>query len=394
MSFVSGISRLPAKTLRFQHSVGAAPKSFASSSGRSISSVSPFFQSWHHHPFVQNKGVESASSVRSLKVRFENRPFARNITAAASSADVVETGDYVEVHYVGQLDDGSTFDASRERGTPLGFFPGEGRVVPGFEQLVMGMSVGEQRKDKIEPSAAYGEWLSDMTAKVPIAQAPEGLKPGVMVQLQNGMQARVADMDDEHITIDANHPLAGKALTFDVELMKLVKGAEMERATFGAGCFWGVELNFQRVPGVLSTSVGYSQGDKMDVSYEEVCNGDTGHNEVVQVVYAPSEVPYEKLLEVFFKIHDPTTLNQQGNDVGTQYRSGIYYHNDEQKQIAEEVKERMQSQFGNSIVSEVEEIRNFNRAEEYHQQFLERGGRFGKPQSASKNCTDPVRCYG
>ena len=318
----------------------------------------------------------------------------RGIVTAASGVNVVEQGDYVELHYVGTLDDGSMFDASRERGTPLGFFVGEGRVVPGFEKIAMGMAVGETKKERIEPSEAYGDWREEMTATVPTAQAPEGLQTGAYVQLQNGMQAKVTEVNDENVTIDANHPLAGKALTFDVELVKLAKGSDLRRATFGAGCFWGVELNFQRVPGVLSTAVGYSQGGKNGVTYEEVCSGDTGHNEVVQIVYDPSEVSYETLIEVFFDKHDPTTLNRQGNDTGTQYRSGIYYHDEEQKKVAEEMKERMQGKFNNSIVTEIEEIKNFNRAEEYHQQYLERGGRFGQPQSAAKGCTDPVRCYG
>jgi peptide-methionine (S)-S-oxide reductase len=313
---------------------------------------------------------------------------------AAATTEKAESGDYVEIHYVGTLDDGSEFDSSRAREQPLGFFLGAGRVVPGFEQLASGMSVGERRKERIEPAAAYGEWSESMTAKVPVANAPDGLIKGATVELQNGMQATVTDVDEEHVTIDANHPLAGKALTFDVELVKLAKAANMQTATFGAGCFWSVELAFQRLPGIVNTTVGYSQGESTDVTYEQVCSGNTGHNEVVQVNFNPTEISYEKLLEAFFDKHDPTTLNRQGNDVGTQYRSGIYYHTEEQKAVAESALNRMQEKYGGNVVTEIEPITNFCRAEEYHQQYLERGGRFGRPQSAAKGCSDPIRCYG
>lgn len=317
---------------------------------------------------------------------------ARYIAAAAASEGVVP-GDYVEVHYVGTLDDGTEFDNSSGR-DPLPFLVGAGRVVPGFELIVTGMHMGEKKKQRIEPAQAYGEWSQQLTVKVPTKDAPEGLKEGVMVQLQNGMTATVTSMDDEFVTIDANPPLAGKALTFEVELVKHTRGVNMKSAAFGAGCFWGVELTFQRVPGVIITEVGYSQGFSPEVTYEEVCSGNSGHVEIVNVLYDEQELPFEKLCEVFFEKHDPTTLNRQGNDVGPQYRSGIYYSSPEQKEAAERVIERMQQKYSGQVVTELEELKNYCRAEEYHQQYLERGGRFGRAQSAKKNCTDPIRCYG
>jgi peptide-methionine (S)-S-oxide reductase len=201
-------------------------------------------------------------------------------------------------------------------------------------------------------------------------------------------------MDDSSITIDANHPLAGKELTFDVEVTRIIPASRLQKATFGAGCFWGPELAFQRVPGVVQTAVGYSQGHAKNPSYQDVCSGTTGHAEVVQVVFDPSEVSYEQLLDVFWARHDPTTLNRQGGDVGTQYRSGIYCHTPEQKAAAEASKAAQNEKLGGQVVTEIEEINNFYVAEEFHQKYLERGGRFGQGQSAEKGCNDPIRCYG
>jgi peptide-methionine (S)-S-oxide reductase len=125
-----------------------------------------------------------------------------------------------------------------------------------------------------------------------------------------------------------------------------------------------------------------------------VCSGQTGHNEVVRVRYDEGTISFEDLVTRFFDFHDPTTLDRQGNDVGTQYRSGIYVTSEEQKQVAERVIEDLQPKFSGQIVTEVDMVDKYNSAEDYHQQYLEKGGRFGRPQSAAKNCTDPVRCYG
>jgi len=160
-------------------------------------------------------------------------------------------------------------------------------------------------------------------------------------------------------------------------------------ATFAAGCFWGVELRFQRIPGVIKTAVGYIDGDVSDPKYEAVCTGMTGHTEAVQMTYDPKVVSFEELCDVFYAGHNPTQLNRQGNDMGTQYRSGIYYHDDAQKKIAEEKKAGVVN-----AVTEIKEAKTFWPAEEYHQQYLEKGGRFKNGQSAAKGCTDPIRCYG
>ena len=145
-----------------------------------------------------------------------------------------------------------------------------------------------------------------------------------------------------------------------------------ERATFGAGCFWGVEAEFSKVKGVVETTVGYSGGNFKDPTYKDVCTGNTGHAEVVQVIFNPDIVSYEKLLEVFWNIHDPTTLNKQGADVGTQYRSVIFFHNKEQENTARTLKEKLEKsgRFTNKIVTEIEMAKEFFIAEEYHQKYL------------------------
>ncbi|GAB4814908.1 hypothetical protein N2152v2_001954 [Parachlorella kessleri] len=286
---------------------------------------------------------------------------AKNLAAAASVAatETAAPGDYVEVHYTGTLDSGEVFDSSRTRGDPLAFKVGGGRMIPGFDELVTGLGLGQARKERLDPESAYGERRDDLVAKVPKEYAPDGLQPGMVVRLQQGLQAVVTDVTEEYVEIDANPPLAGQGLTFDVELVNLVKGARVQQALFGAGCFWGVELAFQRVPGVLETEVGYAQGSVENPTYEQVCSGETGHAEVVKVLYDPQQTSYDKLLEAFFERHDPTQLNRQGGDVGTQYRSGIYFTTPEQKAAAEAAIARANEKFGGNIVTEVEEAKEF-----------------------------------
>ena len=151
----------------------------------------------------------------------------------------------------------------------------------------------------------------------------------------------------------------------------------VQKVTFGAGCFWGVEAAFRKVKGVISTSVGYMGGSLDNPTYEDVCTDRTGHAEVVEVVYDPAAVSYKDLLEVFWKIHDPTTLNRQGPDCGTQYRSVIFYHTPEQEaQARESINELKQSgRYKREIVTAIEPASRFWKAEEYHQQYYEKTGR-------------------
>ncbi|MDX9860700.1 MAG: peptide-methionine (S)-S-oxide reductase MsrA [Rhodospirillales bacterium] len=148
------------------------------------------------------------------------------------------------------------------------------------------------------------------------------------------------------------------------------------QATFAAGCFWGVEAAFRKVRGVVDAAVGYTGGAAADPTYEEVCDGGTGHAEAVRVTYDPAVVGYEDLLDVFWKIHDPTTLNRQGPDVGTQYRSAVFFHDAEQEKAARAAKQRLENsgRFRRPLVTEIAPAGPFWRAEEYHQRYHEKHG--------------------
>lgn len=148
------------------------------------------------------------------------------------------------------------------------------------------------------------------------------------------------------------------------------------KATFGGGCFWHVEDLFRKTKGVKSTAVGYAGGNLKNPTYEQVCTDATGHAESVQVEYDPNEISFDELLEVFWNNHDPTSLNRQGPDIGKQYRSVIFYHNEEQKKIAEKSKESLENskKYQKKIVTEIVPINEFFKAEEYHQQYFEKMG--------------------
>ena len=148
----------------------------------------------------------------------------------------------------------------------------------------------------------------------------------------------------------------------------------MEKATFGAGCFWGVEETFRRLAGVKETQVGYTGGSRKNPTYEDVCTDRTGHAEAVEVTFDPAVISYHDLLNVFWDNHDPTTKNRQGPDVGTQYRSAIFFHSPEQEAEARRSRDEAQKRFKRPIVTEIVAASDFWRAEEYHQQYLEKRG--------------------
>lgn len=156
-------------------------------------------------------------------------------------------------------------------------------------------------------------------------------------------------------------------------------GTNIDTATLGAGCFWCVEAVFQRLEGVLTVESGYSGGSIKNPAYREVCNGTTGHAEVARITYDKSKLSFDELLEVFWKTHDPTTLNYQGNDHGTQYRSVIFYHNEEQKKLAEKYKAEINASgaYPNPIVTEISPAKEFYKAEEYHQNYFNQNGEEG-----------------
>lgn len=150
-----------------------------------------------------------------------------------------------------------------------------------------------------------------------------------------------------------------------------------EQATFGGGCFWCTEAIFRELQGVTAVVSGYSGGQVQNPSYEQVCAGRTGHAEVIQITFDPKLVSFEELLEVFWRTHDPTTLNRQGHDVGPQYRSVIFYHNEQQRQLAEEYKKKLNASgaFAAPVVTEIRPFDAFYPAEDYHQRYYERNGR-------------------
>lgn len=147
---------------------------------------------------------------------------------------------------------------------------------------------------------------------------------------------------------------------------------EAKLATFAAGCFWGTEAAYQKFKdyGIVKTKVGYTGGETTDPSYEAVCSKKTGHAEAVQIIYNPSIISYQQLLKIFWLIHDPTQLNRQGNDLGNQYRSAIFYHDDQQKKLAETSKQEQSSNYNRPIVTEIVAAQTFFDAEDYHQEYL------------------------
>jgi peptide-methionine (S)-S-oxide reductase len=168
-------------------------------------------------------------------------------------------------------------------------------------------------------------------------------------------------------------PLSGKHFVNGSNIKQPATGG-LEEAVFGLGCFWGAERKFWQIPGVVTTAVGYAGGYTPNATYEEVCSGRTGHTEVVRVVYDPAKIGYDTLLKAFWESHDPTQGMRQGNDVGTQYRSAIYYTTDAQKKSAEDSKRRYQEALSQAhraqITTEIREAPEFYYAEEYHQQYL------------------------
>ena len=148
-----------------------------------------------------------------------------------------------------------------------------------------------------------------------------------------------------------------------------------EKATFAAGCFWGVEVDYRNIPGVTDVRVGYTGGTTEEPTYQQVCGGGTGHAEAVEITFDPSEVTYEELVDEFWGVHDPTQVNRQGWDVGSQYRSAIFTHSPEQARVAAESKERAQTRFSKPIATQIAPADTFWPAEEYHQQYLVKNGR-------------------
>ena len=254
------------------------------------------------------------------------------------------------------------------------------------------MSIGEE-KTAVTIDAGAGPYNPTAAATLDIASAPAGLEAGMNVMLQGGMRARCTEMTESTFTIDANPPLAGVRLLVDVALKAVdPAGGAHHTATFAGGCFWGLELAYQREPGVVSTAVGYTQGSVEQPSYEAVCSGTTGHTEAVRITYDPSVVTYQRLCDLLVeRLGDNIyLLNQVGNDRGTQYRHGIYPEDEEQMALAKKTLEAVPTHPSlGAAQTEVVQADIFWDAEDYHQQYLQKGG-----QSAKKSAKETIRCYG
>lgn len=264
--------------------------------------------------------------------------------------------------------------------------------------------------------AGWGSKRSDLIATIPKEKSDgsggdgmdyDAIKVGSELYLANGTKCRVVKVTNDDFTIDANPPLAGATYQASVTLLSMEQGPGPEKylyspsgapdgtgspyevMTIALGCFWGGELEYMRVEGVVGTAVGYTQGPSKSAppTYEEVCSGTTGHTEAIQLVYDPQIVSYEILAKIGVeRLGESRYLkNQTGNDRGTQYRHGIYYHNDEQKKVAM----GLIRYYGDKCVTECLPAEVFYEAEDYHQQYLLKGG-----QSAKKNADDTIRCYG
>lgn len=282
-----------------------------------------------------------------------------------------------------------------------------GNYLPGLHKLLSTMNPGETVQGA-SIDAGYGGYNPDLVFQLPTEEMGNSIdtsqvKIGTVLGMGNGMNCRVTEMNDEKWTLDANHALAGAAYDVDVKLEKVEEGPKnwefvgdevqedkYKVATFALGCFWGGELAYQRMPGVISTHVGYTQGQKENPTYEEVCAGTTGHTEAMRIIYDPNIVPYKSLVQLALDRlgGDVYKLNQVGNDRGTQYRHGIYFHDDDQRMVAEELLNGLGSG-EKAVVTELLGAEKFYVAEDYHQQYLLKGG-----QSAKKGASDTIRCYG
>mmetsp|Transcript_15962 Transcript_15962/g.18186 ORF Transcript_15962/g.18186 Transcript_15962/m.18186 type:complete len:369 (+) Transcript_15962:98-1204(+) len=328
----------------------------------------------------------------------------RNALSSDLSMSKPKSGDIVCITYdlepIGDFVPIPLFDDGK-----VSFVLDGGNYLPALHKVLPALSIGESIEiDDVD--AGWGERRDDLIVQVPIASSgikKEDIKVGMGLYLANGMECIIKDIEEDTFTIDANPPLAGATYKAKITLDDVEEGpseakylynpkevideSKYEIMTIALGCFWGGELEYMRVPGVVGTAVGYTQGQKDNPTYKEVCSGTTGHTEAIQVIFDPDVVSYDRLVSIGLERlgESRNLLNQVENDRGTQYRHGVYYHNDKQKEVAEDVI----SPYGKRCVTECLETMKFYKAEDHHQQYLLKGG-----QNAKKNAKETIRCYG
>jgi len=348
-------------------------------------------------PYVHHKDLHHSTTMTT----------SLHASSSSSPSSSPESGDVVQVTYKLKPNRDFVPNPLFDDGA-VSFVLDGGNYLPALHTCVATMSPGETQT--VTMDAGYGEPRDDLIAKVPIASSgieKSDLIVGRELVLSNGMECRVVEVDLESsedqqtFTIDANHPLAGASYDATVTLdhfekapsekqfgynPEAVTDSKYDVLTIALGCFWGGELEYMRVKGVVGSYVGYTQGQKENPSYKEVCSGTSGHTEAVQVIFDPSIVSYEQLVKIGLdRLGESRKLvNQVGNDKGTQYRHGVYYHNFEQMMLA-------QSVIGSydKCVTECVEATKFYKAENHHLQYLLKGG-----QNAKKGAQETIRCYG
>ena len=320
--------------------------------------------------------------------------------AAEDTASAVRSGDAVGVRFRAVTADAkqAVVDSSESVRSDAYFVVGDTSVparFPGLESLVLGLTLRSGAVTKRIP-APFGQRSDANLVEVPAMYVPPGLANGVEVRMGDGRLGTVTKLDGEGVVVDCNHQFAGVDVDLTVEVVAHCPASRLQSVVFGLGCFWSPQLKFDRVPGVMASSVGYANGLVADPTYEDVCTGSTGHTEAVKIYFDPAVVSFETLLDRFFEFHDATQKNRQGNDVGTQYRSGIYATTPEQLELAQAAVAKKNASLppGKSVASDVEMLKCYYVAEGYHQDYLARGGGQGNAQSSRKLCADPVRCYG
>jgi len=246
-----------------------------------------------------------------IKIMSFHHSISNNIRKMNSMIRMSNTlGSYITVDLEVKNIDGKQLDSLFDQGR-VSFVLNGGGFLPSIHEVAGKLNnVGDSIKEVI-PSAG-GIYNENMAFTVPVDNAPIGLQAGDTVQLMNGMKARCTKIENGIVTIDANPPLAGQPLEISMTLISKKDKNVLEQATIAGGCFWGMELAMQRIPGVVYTSVGYTQGKKENPTYELVCSGSTGHTEAVDLLFDPTFVAFETILDTFFSRHDPTQLNRQG----------------------------------------------------------------------------------